>query len=500
MTAAITKAAVIGGGVIGGGWAGRLIENGVDVVIYDPHPASQRRVSAMLANAARAWSKLTLAPRRRKGGVAFAASIAEAVRGADFIQESVPEDEAVKRKVLAEIDAHAPPDAPVCSSTSGLLPSRLQADMKRPERLLVGHPFNPVYLLPLVEICPGERTSRTTVARAVAIYDSLGMKPLLIRKEIGGFVADRLLEALWREALWLVHDDIASTEEVDDAIRYGAGLRWAQMGTFLVYRIAGGEEGMRHFMAQFGPTLKFPWTKLMDVPELTEAFLDKIAAQSDRQAGGLTVDELERVRDDNLIAILQALRTHDYAAGGVLKRHEARLLDAAHAAAASSVIDPSKPLTLYSDVVRPEWVDYNGHMTESRYLEAFGNATDAVLLWVGVDAAYRATGYSFYTVETHLHHLKEVAALEPFAVESQILHADEKRVALFHTMRHGGSGAPLATGEHMLIHVDTAAGRACPTQSLITARLRGQAQAHRALPWPERAGRLARAPVRSAAR
>jgi carnitine 3-dehydrogenase / betainyl-CoA thioesterase len=496
MTAAIRKAALIGGGVIGGGWAGRLIENGVDVTIYDPHPASQRRVDAMLANAARAWSLLTLAPRTRKGRVAFAASIAEAVRDADFIQESVPEDEAIKRKVLAEIDAHALPDAPVCSSTSGLLPSRLQSDMKRAERMLVAHPFNPVYLLPLVEICPGERTSPAAVARAVAIYDSLGMKPLRIRKEIGGFVADRLLEALWREALWLVHDDIATTEEVDDAIRYGAGLRWAQMGTFLVYRIAGGEEGMRHFMAQFGPTLKFPWTKLMDVPELTDAFLDKITAQSDRQAAGLTVDELERLRDDNLIAILQALRTHDYAAGGVLKRHEARLFGSAHAAAASSAIDPSQPLTLYSDIVRPEWIDYNGHMTESRYLEAFGHATDAVLLRLGVDAAYRGGGYSFYTVETHLHHLKEIAALEPFAVDSQILHADDKRFVLFHTMRHGGSAAPLATAEHMLIHVDTAAGRACPTPAPISARLRDQVEAHRALPWPERAGRLARAPAR----
>ena len=141
--------------------------------------------------------------------------------------------------------------------------------MTHPERFVVGHPFNPVYLLPLVEVVAGEQTSEETVERALAFYASIGMKPLRVRKEIDGFVADRLLEALWREALWLVHDDVATVEEVDDAIRYGAGLRWAQMGTFLTYRIAGGEDGMRHFLAQFGPALEWPWTKLTDVPELT---------------------------------------------------------------------------------------------------------------------------------------------------------------------------------------------------------------------------------------
>ena len=141
-----------------------------------------------------------------------------------------------------------------------------------------------------------------------------------MRKEIDGFLADRLLEALWREALWLVHDDVATVEEVDDSIRYGAGLRWAQMGTFLTYRIAGGEDGIDHFLAQFGPALEWPWTKLTDVPELTDELVAKIAAQSDEQAAGLSVRELERVRDDNLVALLQALRSQRYAAGAVLER------------------------------------------------------------------------------------------------------------------------------------------------------------------------------------
>jgi carnitine 3-dehydrogenase len=180
--------------------------------------------------------------------------------------------------------------------------------MKRhPERLVVGHPFNPVYLLPLVEIVGGKETFPEAVEVAREIYESIGMKPVVIRKEIEAFVGDRLLEAAWREALWLVKDDIVTVEELDDIMRYSFGIRWAQMGMFQVYRVAGGEAGMRHFMAQFGPCLKWPWTKLMDVPELTDELVDKIAEQSDAQAHGLSIRQLERIRDDNLVAIMEAL-------------------------------------------------------------------------------------------------------------------------------------------------------------------------------------------------
>ena len=179
--------------------------------------------------------------------------------------------------------------------------------MKRPERLVVGHPFNPVYLLPLVEIVGGETTSKKFIERAREVYASIGMKPVVIRKEIEAFVGDRLLEAAWREALWLVKDGITTVEELDDIMRYSFGLRWAQMGMFQVYRIAGGEAGMRHFMAQFGPALKWPWTKLMDVPEFNDELVDLIANQSDEQAHGLSIRQLERIRDDNLVAIMDAL-------------------------------------------------------------------------------------------------------------------------------------------------------------------------------------------------
>src|SRR5215213_3382371 len=265
--------ALLGGGVIGGGWAARFLLNGVDVRLFDPDPEAARNIEAMLRNARRAYAKLTLAPLPAEGAVTLVRSVEEAVEGVDFVQESAPEREDVKRAVLAAACRATGAGVVLASSTSGLLPSRLQADMDDPERLTVGHPFNPVYLLPLVELCGGERTSPRTLERAAAVYRSVGMWPLVLRKEIEGFVADRLLEALWREALWLVHDDVATVEEIDDAIRYGAGLRWSFLGTFLTYRIAGGEAGMRHFMAQFGPSLQWPWTKLMDVPVLDDVLL-----------------------------------------------------------------------------------------------------------------------------------------------------------------------------------------------------------------------------------
>ena len=481
----MSRVALVGGGVIGGGWAGRLVANGVDVVVYDPHPDAERRVREMVENAERAWSRLTLAS-RRIGDLRFAETVAEAVEGADVVQESAPEDETLKRRLLAEIDASAPEDALVCSSTSGLLPSRLQSEMSRPDRFAVGHPFNPVYLLPLVEVVAGERTAPETVERAAAFYASVGMKPLVVRREVDGFVADRLLEALWREALWLVHDGVATTGEIDDAIRYGPGLRWAQMGTFLTYRMAGGEGDMRHFMAQFGPALQWPWTKLTDVPELTDAFLDELTAQSDAQADGVSIRELERQRDDNLVAILQALRAQRYAAGEVVHDHEATLFEAAPARDGRP-LDETQPLHLHDDVVQPDWVDYNGHMTEARYLDVLASATDAFLRHVGLDAEYLAAGHSLFTVETHIRHLAEARAGEHLSVATQVLGADEKRLHLFHTVT--GEDGPVATGEHLLLHVDADAGRVCPMLEPVAARTAAAAAAHAALPRPEGAGR-----------
>ena len=304
----IAKAAAIGGGVIGAGWVARLVLNGIDVSIYDPDPEASRKVGEVMKGARRAYRKMLPGGLPKEGRLTFAKTIAEAVADADFIQESVPERLDLKHMVLAEIDLHAPVNAIVGSSTSGILPSDMQVAMKKhPERLVVGHPFNPVYLLPLVEIVGGKQTFPEAIEVAKEIYASIGMKPVVIRKEIEAFVGDRLLEAAWREALWLIKDGICTVEELDDIMRYSFGIRWAQMGMFQVYRVAGGEAGMRHFMAQFGPCLKWPWTKLMDVPEFNDELVDLITEQSDDQAHGLSIRELEKIRDDNLVAIMEAL-------------------------------------------------------------------------------------------------------------------------------------------------------------------------------------------------
>ena len=325
----LRRVACVGGGVIGGGWVARFLLAGIDVAVFDPHPEAERIVGEVVANAEAAYAALTTAPLPPRGNLSFHSSLADAVADADWIQESVPERIDLKRKVLGEIDAAARPDALIGSSTSGLLPSDLQVGMKHPGRFFVAHPYNPVYLLPLVEIVGGKATAPLTVADAIGLLEAVGMKGVAIAKEIDAFVGDRLLEALWREALWLIKDDICDVETLDDVIRYSFGLRWAQMGLFQTYRIAGGEAGMRHFIEQFGPTMSLPWTRLMDVPDLDDSLIDKIADQSDAQAGNLGIRDLERIRDENLVGIMQVLaKGHGgkgWGAGKLLKDYEERL-------------------------------------------------------------------------------------------------------------------------------------------------------------------------------
>ncbi len=326
----IKKAAIIGGGVIGAGWISRLVENGIDITVYDPAEDAAEKVEAVLKNSRYAYKKLLSVARAREGSITFCQSIGVAAESAELVVESVPERLDIKQSVYTEIEQSASSDAIIASSTSGIMPSDLQSNMAHPERLLVAHPFNPVYLLPLVELVGGSKTSADTIRRAREIYTSVGMHPLHVKKEIEAFIADRLLEAIWRESLWLVKDGIATTRDIDDAVRYGFGLRYAQMGVFDTYRVAGGEAGMRHFMAQFGPCLKWPWTKLMDVPEFTDELVELIAGQSDEQSGHMGIREMERFRDDNLIAILHGLKGNNWGAGQTLARYEQHLLQAAN--------------------------------------------------------------------------------------------------------------------------------------------------------------------------
>ena len=312
-------AAIIGGGVIGSAWASRFLLHGWDVRFHDPAPNSEAVLNKVL-DKARRWAPEVYDRLPAEGGMTLCESIADAVSGADWIQESTPERLEIKQAVLAEIQASCAAEAIVASSTSGFMPSELQADSARPEQILVAHPYNPVYLLPIVEVVPSAAVPEETVQRAEGLLRDIGMRPITLQAEIPAHVGDRLLEAVWREALWLIKDGVATTEQIDDIMTHGFGLRWAQKGLFETYRTAGGEAGMKHFLEQFGPCLQWPWTKLTDVPDLDDELIDRIVAQSDAQAAGRSVSELEDERDANLVAMLKALRQQDAAAGAFLNR------------------------------------------------------------------------------------------------------------------------------------------------------------------------------------
>ncbi|MFA7901887.1 L-carnitine dehydrogenase [Pseudomonas aeruginosa] len=300
--------AALGSGVIGSGWVARALAHGLDVIAWDPAPGAEQALRKRIDNAWPALEKQGLAPGASQSRLTFVDNVETCVREADFIQESAPERLDLKLDLHARISAAAKPDAIIASSTSGLLPSEFYASAVHPERCVVGHPFNPVYLLPLVEIVGAKQTASQAIEAASTVYTALGMRPLHVRKEVPGFIADRLLEALWREALHLVNDGVATTGEIDDAIRFGAGLRWSFMGTFLTYTLAGGDAGMRHFMSQFGPALKLPWTYL-PAPELTDTLIDDVVEGTSQQLGDRSIAALERYRDDTLLAVLAAVTT-----------------------------------------------------------------------------------------------------------------------------------------------------------------------------------------------
>ena len=484
----MTTAAVIGGGVIGGGWAARFLLNGWDVRVFDPDPDAEAKLAPVLAQARRALPSLTDVALPAQGRLSFHEQMAEAVADADWIQESVPERLEIKHRVLASVQAHCRADAIIGSSTSGFKPSELQQGAARPGQIMVCHPFNPVYLMPLIEVVPSPQTELALVEKAEGILRGLGHFPLRVRKEIDAHIADRFLEAVWREALWLVKDGVATTEEIDEAIRMGFGIRWAQMGLFDTYRTAGGDAGMRHFMAQFGPALQWPWTKLMDVPEFTDDLVDLIAGQSDAQSGHMSIAQMLAARDDNLVGMMRALKANDWGAGAVMNAHEAELRRGTVLGAhADDLEDVSAPILTVRRAVPLDWTDYNGHMNEARYLHAFGDATDRFMEMIGCDAAYIAQGGSYFTAETHIRHVDEALAGAVIEVRTQVLMGAGKKMHLFHQMVEGDR--LLATGEHFLLHVSLETRRPSEPSAAILASLGRIAAAHAALPVPEGVGR-----------
>jgi carnitine 3-dehydrogenase len=305
----VRTVAVVGAGVIGAGWAAHFLRQGYDVVAWDPGSGAAHRLASFVGNAWPVLERLGLDPGASPDRLRFAGSLGEATAGAEFVQESAPEVLEAKVALLAELDTVTPPDIVIASSTSGFMMSDMAARTRTPGRFVVGHPFNPPYLIPLVEIVGGRLTGQAAVAWAEKFYAGTGKVCLTMDSEVPGFVGNRLQEALWREALHMIDSGQATVQQIDDSITYGPGLRWALMGPVLTFHLAGGQGGMTHMFDHFGPALLQPWTRLT-APELTPRLRDLVVSGVDESAGGMTIQQLERRRDDFLADLLLLIEKH----------------------------------------------------------------------------------------------------------------------------------------------------------------------------------------------
>jgi carnitine 3-dehydrogenase len=302
----VQHVAVIGTGVIGAGWVAHFLRNGLTVTAHDPAPQAETRLRQKIEAVWPTLERLGLHSAASPERLTFAPDLPAAVTEAEFVQENAPERLPLKIEVLAQIDAAAPPPTVIASSTSGYPMTEMAVNCQHPERCVVAHPFNPPYLMPLVEVVAGAKTDPAAHEWAVAFYKATGKKPLKLTKEIPGFVADRLMEAIWREALHMVANEMATVEEIDASIRYGPGLRWALMGPLTVLHLGGGEGGMAHLLHQFGPSLKSPWT-FLEAPELTAELSQQLIEGCTQLTAGRSITELEQERDELLIRLIELL-------------------------------------------------------------------------------------------------------------------------------------------------------------------------------------------------
>ncbi|MFF2227931.1 3-hydroxyacyl-CoA dehydrogenase NAD-binding domain-containing protein [Streptomyces globisporus] len=301
----VRRVACVGAGVIGGGWAAHFLARDYDVTAWDPAPDAAVRLRRLIAAAWPALEQLGLADGASQDRLTVTATHEEAVAEAQFVQESAPEKLDLKRDLLARLDAGAPAGTVIASSTSGYPMTDMQTEAADPGRLVVGHPFNPPYLIPLVEVVGGERTDPAAVEWASRFYEVAGKSVITMDREVPGFIANRLQEALWREALHMVANGEATVAEIDASITEGPGLRWAVMGPMLTFALAGGEGGMAHMLDHFGPSLKSPWTRL-EAPELDRALYEAVVAGCDEAADGRSIADLVAERDRGVIDILRA--------------------------------------------------------------------------------------------------------------------------------------------------------------------------------------------------
>jgi len=302
----IKKIAVIGTGVIGVGWIIRFLAHNKKVIAYDKNLKLKKKIIREIKNSFPHIKKLFNKKKINLNNFEYVTSIKEAVKSADFIQENAVENYKIKTQLMKTIGKYSKPNAIISSSSSGLLPTKIYSKCKFPGRTMIGHPFNPVYLCPGVEIVPGKKSHKKFLNKANKFYKSISMNPIMVKKELPGYLADRLQEALWREALHIINEGYATTKDLDRAIEDGPGLRWSLMGTFLTFHLAGGKEGMKHMLKQFGPTLKLPWTKLK-APKLSKKLSSRIIDGTKKQAKGKSVKKISAIRDEYLVK-LQKLR------------------------------------------------------------------------------------------------------------------------------------------------------------------------------------------------
>ena len=300
---------IVGAGVIGAGWAARMLACGLIVKAYDPSAKARKQLLSNTKIALKSLQRLGLNKNAKLSNLKIYSDLRESLHSTTFVQENAPENEKLKKKLIKDIDKLLPKNIIISSSSSGLLPTRIQSLCNYPERVCIGHPFNPVYLLPLVELVSGKQTKKNTITTAKKFYEEIGMKPLIVKKEIEGYISDRLQEALWREALHIIKDGVASTQDVDDAIVYGPGLRWSFMGVCLTFHLAGGQTGMKHMLEQFGPALKLPWTKLK-APKLDAKLKKLMISGTKKQSGKYSIKDLEVQRDIFLIEIMKTLNKY----------------------------------------------------------------------------------------------------------------------------------------------------------------------------------------------
>ena len=306
MTSSINNIAVIGIGVIGTGWIIRFLYNKKKIKVYDPNVEQKKILLKEIKRVEPALKKIYKKKINLSKQLEFSKSLKDAVENVDLIQENAPENETLKKNLIEEISEYSKTNSIIASSSSGLLPSKIQSKCKNPKRLIIAHPFNPVYLLPLVELVAGKKTDKKFINKANIFYSNIGMKTLILKKELPGYLSDRLQESMWRESLHIINEGYATTQDLDDAIIYGPGLRWSLMGTFLTFHLAGGKMGMAHMLEQFGPALKLPWTKLK-APKLNQKLRKRIIDGTKVQAKNRSIENLSNLRDNFLIDLQKLL-------------------------------------------------------------------------------------------------------------------------------------------------------------------------------------------------